>query len=70
MALKTDISRFDCYDECGTHVFSVERTDESCADVKMNVTVTDESWAEINEEVSKCLQKMELNSSSIVATPE
>lgn len=70
MTLKTESSRFDCYDEIGTHVFSVERTDESCADVKMNVTVTAELWAEISAEVSKCLQKMELNSSSIVATPE
>lgn len=63
MTLKTEPSRFDCYDEVGTHVFSVERTYESCADVKMNVTVTAELWKEISEEVMKCLEQMQLNTS-------
>jgi hypothetical protein len=71
MSFRCDPVRFECYDEIGQLVFSVEACDEHCATVEIKTLVTVESWAEISAEISKCLSKMNLAAEhETAATPD
>jgi hypothetical protein len=52
--------RFECTNDEGDIVFTVNAFDAECAEVDIKLVVTVDSWKEISKHVLQCLESMEL----------
>jgi nitrogen regulatory protein PII-like uncharacterized protein len=53
-------TKFECIDETGAPVFTVEMFDEAAATVAIKTLVNEHSWREVAEKVAEALKRMEL----------
>ena len=61
--LITAPTEFECVNDAGDLIFKISAFDQYCASIEIKSVVTPSGWAEISDQILRCLESMKLEES-------